>query len=57
MPNSSIKNEKMYEDLRSKGTRRRKRRASPTRRLPEANPQWDARGVLPGRMTTGPSRS
>ena len=52
MPNPSIKNEKMYEDLRKEGNSKQKSPASPTRRQHAAS-RPSQKGGSPVPMTTG----
>ena len=56
MPNSSIKNEKLYEDLRKEGNSNEPR-ASPTRLRRRGIPQWARRAESPVATTTGRCRN
>ena len=57
MPNSSIKNEKMYEDLRKQGDSKEKAARISNAAAARGKSAVGRKGANPDRMTTGPSRS
>ncbi|PXW99154.1 hypothetical protein C8E89_14116 [Mycolicibacterium moriokaense] len=57
MPNSSIKNAKMYEDLRKQGDSKEKAARISNAAAAQGKSTVGRKGVNPGHTTTGPSRT
>ena len=55
MPNSSIKNEKMYKDLRNEGNSKEKAARISNAAAPAGRSRWAAKAAKPAHMTTGQS--
>ena len=57
MPSSSIKNEKMYEDLRKQGDSKEKAARISNAAAAQGKSAVGRKGASPGRITTGRSRT